>query len=91
MENRKQLTARLCTLDPSIQEEDVLLAYGFDLLPDATRVRCDGIAVLLKDRYLLFQDGKQILSLPLEQVKEKQIKSISQKHILFLYGGIQCA
>ena len=48
----------------------MLLAYGFDLLPDATRVRCDGIAVLLKDRFLLFQDGKQILSLPLKQVKE---------------------
>lgn len=70
MENRKQLTARICTLDSSIQEEDVLLAYGFDLLPDATRVRCDGIAALLKERFLLFQDGKQILSLPLKQVKE---------------------
>ena len=70
MENRKLLTARICTLDVSIREEDVLLAYGFDLLPDDSRKRCDGIAVLLKDRYLLYTDSKQVLSLPLDQVKE---------------------
>ena len=70
MENRKLLTARVCGLDPSLKEEDILLAYGFDLLPDDSKNRCDGIAVLLKDRYILYRDSKQILSLPLEQVKE---------------------
>ena len=64
------LTARVCGLDPSLKEEDILLAYGFDLLPDDSKNRCDGIAVLLKDRYILYRDSKQILSLPLEQVKE---------------------
>ena len=70
MENRKQLTARVCKLDPTLREDDVLLAYGFDLLPDDSRTRCDGIAALQKDRFLLFQDGRQILNLPLDQVKE---------------------
>ena len=64
MENRHALTKRLCTLDPSLTAEDILIAYGYDLLPDASYVRCDGIAAFLRDRFLLYRDGKRILDIP---------------------------
>lgn len=70
MENRKKLTTRLCSLDPSLHEEDILLAYGYDLLPDDSRDRCDGIAALLQDRFVLYRNNEMCVSLPLEQVKE---------------------
>lgn len=64
MENRQALTKRLCTLDTSLVAEDILIAYGYDLMPDDTRIRCDGIAAFCRDRFLLYRDGKRILEIP---------------------------
>ena len=64
MENRQALTKRLCTLDPSLTAEDIFIAYGYDLLPDDSYVRCDGIAAFLRDRFLLYRDGKRVLDIP---------------------------
>ncbi len=70
MDNRKNLTDRLCSLDSSLRPEDVLLPIDFNLLPDRSKTRVDGIAVLLRDRIVVYIDGVRKEDIPFSDVKE---------------------
>ena len=52
MDNRKNLTDRLCSIDSSLRADDILLPVDFNLLPDRSKTRVDGITVLLSDKML---------------------------------------
>ena len=70
MDNRKNLTDRLCSLDSSLRPEDVLLPVDFNLLPDRSKTRVDGIAALLRDRIVIYTDGVRKEEIPFSDVKE---------------------
>ena len=70
MDNRKNLTDRLCSIDSSLRADDILLPVDFDLLPDRSKTRVDGIAVLLRDRLAVYADGAKKEEIPLSDVKE---------------------
>jgi len=70
MDNRKNLTDRLCSLDPSLHPEDILLPVDFNLLPDRSKTRVDGIAVLLRNRIVVYTDGVLKEDIPFSDVKE---------------------
>ena len=70
MDNRKNLTERLCSIDSSLKAEDILLPVDFDLLPDRSKTRVDGIAALLSDRIAVYSNGKKERDIPLSEVKE---------------------
>ena len=56
MESRQSLTARLASWDKSIDEADVLLPIPFHLSEEITTETSppvDGIAALLKDRFVI--------------------------------------
>ena len=59
MENRNTLTDRVCSLEPSVKREDVLLPVDFNLTPSHHRTRVDGLTVLLRDRILCWIDGEK--------------------------------
>lgn len=70
MDNRKNLTERLCSIDSSLKTEDILLPVDFDLLPDRSKTRVDGIAALLSDRIAVYSNGTKERDIPLSEVKE---------------------
>ncbi|MBQ8370808.1 MAG: ABC transporter ATP-binding protein [Clostridia bacterium] len=70
MENRTTLTARVCSLEPSLKPEDVLLPVDFNLAPSHLRTRVDGLTVLLRDRMIVWINGEKKQEIPLTDVKE---------------------
>ncbi len=42
MSERLELASRLCKLNPNIKEEDVTVAFGYDLKPDAGTTPTEG-------------------------------------------------
>ncbi len=70
MDNRKNLTERIVSLDKSISAEDVLLPFDFNLTPSDRKNRVDGIAALLRDRIVVFSDGVKTLDIPISGIKE---------------------
>ncbi|MBR4205802.1 MAG: ABC transporter ATP-binding protein [Clostridia bacterium] len=74
MENRKTLTARVRQLAPELKEEDILLPVDFNLTPTAKKRRTDGIALLTKDRILVFADGEKTGDIPLSELEEVALR-----------------
>ncbi len=70
MENRTTLTERILALDKTLSPDEILLPIDYNLTPTAIRRRVDGIALLAKDRLLVWADGKQTASVPLSDVAE---------------------
>ena len=70
MENRGTLTARVTGIDPSLREEDILLPIDYDLTATAKRTRIDGIAVLTKDRFVVYENGEKKEEIPLSDIGE---------------------
>lgn len=70
MENRMTLTERILALDKTLSPDEILLPIDYNLTPTAIRRRVDGIALLAKDRLLVWADGKQTASVPLSDVAE---------------------
>ena len=70
MEKRTTLTEKVLALDKSLAAEDILLPIDYNLTPTAIRRRVDGIAVLTKDRFLVYANGAETASVPLSEVEE---------------------
>ena len=70
METRQTLAARLAEADPTIDAAAVLLTLPFDLPRSGEGARPDGIAALLAGRAVVFENGKQIFSLPCGEIEE---------------------
>ncbi len=70
MENRTTLTEKVLGLDSTLKAEDILLPIDYNLTPTAVRRRVDGIAVLTRDRFLIYADGVRTASVPLSEVEE---------------------
>lgn len=70
MDNRKNLTERLCSIDTSLKADDILLPIDFNLLPGSSKKRIDGIAVLLSDKIAVYSDGNKECDIPLSNIKE---------------------
>lgn len=70
MENRTILTERICKIDSSVRAEDILLPVDYNLYPDAGRKKVDGIAVLLKDKFVYYENGIRGREVPITDVKE---------------------
>ena len=70
MQNRTKLTERVRRMDPSLEEDDILLPVGYDLTATSSREQVDGIAVLTKENFLVFEDGEKKKEFPLSDVAE---------------------
>lgn len=70
MDNRKNLTDRLCSVDSSLRADDILLPVDFNLPADRSRKRVDGIAVLLSDRIVIYIDKAAERTILLSEIKE---------------------
>lgn len=70
METRQTLAARLAGADPALEEASVLLPLPFDLPRSGEGKRTDGIAALLADCTVVYEDGKQALSIPNGEIAE---------------------
>ncbi len=70
MQNRTELTERAAALDPSIRKEDILLPIDYNLTPTALHKHTDGIAVLLKDRFAVFENGEKKEQILLSDISE---------------------
>ena len=72
MESRQSLTARLASWDKSMNEADVLLPIPFHLSESITAEESppvDGIAALLKDRFVIYKAGSCTESIPLAEIE----------------------
>ena len=70
MQNRTTLTERVLRMDSSLKEEDILLPVDYNLTPTARRSHIDGIAVLTKDRFVVFEDGEKKKEILLSDIAE---------------------
>lgn len=72
MENRQSLAARLAGWDPSIRESDVLLPLPVPLsgeIGHSGSPETEGIAALLRDRFVIFEGGMCKESIPLSEIE----------------------
>ena len=72
MENRQSLTARLAGWDPSIRESDVLLPLPVPLsgeIGHSGSLETEGIAALLRDRFVIYEGGMCKESIPLSEME----------------------
>jgi len=70
MQNRTKLTERVLAMEPSLTKEDILLPVDFNLTPTARHEHVDGIAVLTKEKFLVFENGEKKKEIPLTDAKE---------------------
>lgn len=70
MEKRSTLTARLLELEGGLREEDVIVAFQYNLHPTASHDNVDGIIGILRDRVVIWEDSKKLPEIPLEKIDE---------------------
>lgn len=70
MENRQNLTDKLCALDTSISSADVLLPVAFNLTPTMKKERVHGIAALLRDKIVVYSDDSLTSECDLSSIRE---------------------
>lgn len=70
MENRHNLTKKLCGIDSSLKESDILIPFDFNLTPTASRKKTDGTAALLRDRIAIYENDSLSKEIKLSEIGE---------------------
>ncbi|MCD7788319.1 MAG: ATP-binding cassette domain-containing protein [Firmicutes bacterium] len=70
MSERLELASRLCKLNPDIKEEDVTVAFGYDLKPDAGTAPTEGFVAVTADKIYIYEHDELLKTYNTDDVDE---------------------
>ncbi len=70
MSERLELASRLCKLNPNIKEEDVTVAFGYDLKPDAGTAPTEGFVAVTADKIYIYEHDELLKTYNTDDVEE---------------------
>ncbi len=74
MKKKKHMVDKFKELCPTVENEDVILSFVYDLHPSEPNTVCRGIVIVDRHDLIIFRDGEEIKRIPLSDISSMKVE-----------------